>query len=159
MWGAMGAVLGAALSACSATQHRVPGVESPRATVDQLAWLVGVWQPRSGTGATEIWSRPEHGSLRGFSLTQKAGVVEEFELLAIESAGRSVVYLARPNGRIPSAAFALVELEGMRAVFANPAHDFPQRIGYERAGDELSAWIEGPGPEGVRRISWTWTRR
>ncbi len=147
------------LGGCGAAQHRVPGVEAVGASVDDLSWLVGVWEPKAGTGATEIWAETEDEVLRGFSVAHQGGMVEEFELLAIEPAGKSVVYLARPNGRSPSSAFALVDLEGMRAVFSNPAHDFPQRIGYERVGDELSAWIEGPGPEGVRRIAWTWTLR
>lgn len=147
------------LTGCTAARQPVRGVESVRAGVDQLDWLVGVWTPKSGTGATEVWAEAEDGVLRGFSVAQRGGAVEDYELLAVEPAGKSVVYLARPNGRKPSSAFALVELEGTRAVFANPAHDFPQRIGYERVSDELSAWIEGPGPEGVRRIAWTWTLR
>ncbi|MCL4220967.1 MAG: hypothetical protein KJZ65_06325 [Phycisphaerales bacterium] len=149
----------AVLAGCSAARHRVPGVESVHAGVDRLSWLVGVWEPRAGTGATEVWAQAEDGVLRGFSLAMKGGAVEDYELLAIEPAGRSVVYLARPNGLTPSSAFALVELDGTRAVFANPAHDFPQRVGYEREGNVLSAWIEGPGSEGVKRIAWTWTRR
>jgi hypothetical protein len=27
--------------------------------------------------------------------------------------------------------------------FANPQHDFAKRIGYQRAGDALTAWIDG----------------
>jgi hypothetical protein len=42
---------------------------------------------------------------------------------------------------------------------ANPAHDFPQRIGYLRRGaDSLVAWIEGPGTSGVRRVEYPMRR-
>jgi hypothetical protein len=39
------------------------------------------------------------------------------------------------------------------AVFENSGHDFPQRIGYQRAGsDSLLAWIEGTVDGRVRRV-------
>lgn len=147
------------LAGCAAQPHRVNGVQAVRAQVDQLAWLVGVWQPTSPGGPTEVWAAPENHTLHGFSVSHHDNAVDEFELLAIQQRGRSVVYLARPNGLTPSTPFALVEIGAASAVFANPQHDFPQRIGYSRDGDELTAWIEGPGPEGPRRLSWQWSRR
>lgn len=149
----------ALLAGCAAQPHRINGVRPVRAEVDQLAWIVGVWQPTSPGGPTEIWAAPEHGTLRGFSVSHQEDAVDEFELLAIEQHARSVVYLARPNGLTPSTPFALVEIGPASVVFANPDNDFPQRIGYQRTADQLTAWIEGPGPEGTRRISWTWSRR
>jgi hypothetical protein len=48
-------------------------------------------------------------------------------------------------------------LSGCRAVFANPEHDYPQRIIYWRDGDDsLCARIEGQRDGQVRTSSWSW---
>lgn len=44
--------------------------------------------------------------------------------------GNGIVYLASPGGRCPATLFRLETLKGEYVVFANPAHDFPQRIEY-----------------------------
>lgn len=48
-------------------------------------------------------------------------------------------------------------------VFENLAHDFPKRIGYEPGTgdqlDQLTAWIEGPAPDGsVKRLVYRYKR-
>lgn len=144
------------LTGCAAQPHRVEGVRPVHAQASDLAWIVGIWHPTVPGGPTEVWAEAEGGSLRGFSVSHEGDLVDEFELLTIEQNGRGLVYLARPNGIAPSTPFALVEVGPTSAVFANPQNDFPQRIGYERTGEGLSAWIEGPGQDGTRRISWTW---
>jgi hypothetical protein len=42
--------------------------------------------------------------------------------------------------------------------FENPKHDFPQRIGYERKGNALLAWIEGTQDGKVRRLEFPYLR-
>ena len=44
------------------------------------------------------------------------------------------------------------------AVFENPAHDFPQEVGYRRDGDNLLAWIRGTQNGKERRIEFPYTR-
>ena len=81
-----------------------------------------------------------------------------FEFLRIETAGPSLVYVAQPGGRPPTR-FPLAETGARRAVFANPQHDFPQRILYwlDDAG-ALHARIEGPQNGKTVSQEWTWTR-
>ena len=43
-------------------------------------------------------------------------------------------------------------------MFANAAHDFPQRIGYRRRGDRLDAWIEGTVDGRARRVEFPYVR-
>ena len=41
----------------------------------------------------------------------------------------------------PAVPFRLAAAEGTSVSFENPAHDFPQRIRYERSGDTLTATL------------------
>jgi len=45
-----------------------------------------------------------------------------------------------------------------RIVFENAQHDFPQRIGYERKGASLLAWIEGAQNGKPRHIEFPYVR-
>jgi hypothetical protein len=55
--------------------------------------------------------------------------------------------------------FAPKIVEANRAVWENPAHDFPQRILYTRvATDTLVARIEGRTPSGDRSLEWRMSR-
>lgn len=144
---------------CASQRHRISGVQPVQAGISQLDWLVGTWEPLSGSGATEVWAVPEATTMRGFNFATEAGRVADFEILSIEADAGSLVYLARPNGSLPATAFVLVEMGAMSATFANPEHDFPQRVGYVRRGDVLTGWIEGPWIAGTKRAEWKWKRR
>src|SRR6202007_1922331 len=43
-------------------------------------------------------------------------------------------------------------------MFENLEHDFPQRVGYRRAGSALTAWIEGTQDGNIRRIDFSYHR-
>ena len=54
-----------------------------------------------------------------------------------------LVFDARPGGR-PAVSFTAAELTDSSVVFENAEHDFPQKIGYRKNGDNtVLAWIEG----------------
>jgi hypothetical protein len=58
-------------------------------------------------------------------------------------------------------AFPLVSVTDDTVVFENPDHDFPQRITYQRNGDDsVTATVEAPGRDGgePRRIVLEFTR-
>ena len=81
-----------------------------------------------------------------------------FEFLRIESDQDGLVYLASPRGR-PATPFRLVESAKARVVFANPQHDFPQRILYWLAEDGLlHARIEGEQRGKPASEEWAWRR-
>ena len=111
----------------------------------------------------EIWTSAAGGALVGLhkDVSTRGGTARmvSFEFLRIEGGPEGIAYVAQPGGHPPTR-FALIEQADRRVVFANPAHDFPQRILYwlDAAG-ALHARVEGP--KGGRTVGqeWTWTRR
>ncbi|MDX1501238.1 MAG: DUF6265 family protein, partial [Thermoanaerobaculia bacterium] len=112
-----------------------------------LAWMAGCWEGQGGGGANrECWTAPGGGLMLGVSrVVGEAGT--QFEFLRIASVDGGLALLASPGGK-PPVAFRLVESADGLAVFSNPDHDFPQRIGYRREGDEMRARVEAVGPDG-----------
>jgi hypothetical protein len=111
----------------------------------------------------EIWTSADGGALVGLhkDVSTRGGAARmvSFEFLRIEAGPDGVAYVAQPGGRPPTR-FPLVESGPRRAVFANPAHDFPQRILYwlDAAG-ALHARVEGPKDGKTVGQEWTWTKR
>ncbi|SFS37163.1 DUF6265 family protein [Brevundimonas viscosa] len=125
-------------------------------TPDALAWMSGYWLScEDGREVSETWSDPRGGLLAGRGKTFQSGEAT-FELSHIGPRQDGLAYFARPNGRAATV-FAATEIGDNRAVFENPAHDFPTRIVYEREGEILSARIEGE-MEG-RPVSMGWRFR
>ena len=54
--------------------------------------------------------------------------------------------------------FPAVEASGTRVVFENAAHDFPQRVIYERDGDVLKARIEGDMGGQQQAMAWEYRK-
>jgi hypothetical protein len=139
-----------------------PGL-SPQ-NVAEIAWLEGHWIGTDGPmQMEEIWTSAAGGALLGLhkDVVTRTGAARmvSFEFLRIEAGADGIAYVAQPGGRPPTR-FALVESGPRRVVFANPAHDFPQRILYwlDDAG-ALHARIEGPKDGKTVSQEWTWTRR
>jgi hypothetical protein len=126
--------------------------------VDSLAWMAGTWHGRDadGTEMEETWMPPKGGTLLGLHRDVAGGKTVSFEFMRIAQGPEGIVYWASPQGRAATP-FKLAESGPRRAVFANPAHDFPKRILYwiDGAG-ALHARIEGDGTAGA--MEWTWTR-
>lgn len=128
-------------------------------TVEQLSWLSGQWLGQEGERRMEEhYMRPAGGVIVGMSRTVRPGREPEVEFIRIAPGpDGQLAYHAHPLGQSP-ARFPLVESGPGLAVFANPAHDFPQKITYRRTGDRLSATIEGPGKDGKpKQFGWSWT--
>jgi hypothetical protein len=135
----------------------------PPAAATSLAWMAGHWAGTAGPlRMDEIWTAPDGGALVGLhkdvSVAPGPPRMVSFEFLRIETAGDSLVYVAQPGGRPPTR-FPLAEIGNRRAVFANPAHDFPQRILYwlDDAG-ALHARVEGPQGGKTVGEEWTWIK-
>jgi hypothetical protein len=156
------------IAALSWVQSQAPSAApspgpSPRKIAD-LAWLEGHWVGSDGPlQMEEIWTSAAGGVLVGLhkDVTTRGGTAQKvwFEFQRIESGAEGIAYVAQPGGQSPTR-FALIEQADRRVVFANPAHDFPQRILYwlDDAG-ALHARIEGPKDGKTVGQEWTWTRR
>ncbi len=115
-----------------------------KAAIGDLAWVAGAWvgTRSSGSSIEERWSPPLGGAMLAVSRTvNTSGKMVAFEYLRIVERDGGLVYIAQPGGDKPTE-FVLTELEGTRAVFENPRHDYPKRIVYELSAEGgLSATI------------------
>ncbi len=132
---------------------------SPSPVAAPPDWIAGNWlRCEDGARISETWTGAGTGLLVGHGLTQgPRGTSFEFLRIAPkdEAAGSGYAYFASPGGAAPIA-FDLVSSGPESVVFENAAHDFPQRIVYERKGDALSARIELI--DGGNAMSWTYQR-
>jgi hypothetical protein len=122
----------------AAADDRAP---SP-ADLSVVAFLSGVWQhEQDGAFVEEVWTAPRGDLMLGTNRTIRPGKATQWEHLRLVAENGEVVYWASPGGAAPTP-FRLVESGAGRAVFTNPDHDFPQRLTYERHGDQLVARVE-----------------
>jgi len=134
-------------------------VAAQTSSVDDLGWLAGCWSESSERGTVEeCWMAPRGGMMIGVNRTTRTGGQTSFEVLRIADSEKGLAYHASPGGQMPPTLFPLVESSQGRVVFANPEHDFPQRILYWLDGETLHARIEGDVDGETRSMEWTWTR-
>jgi hypothetical protein len=136
--------------------------EAPGSRLDDLAWMAGSWASKDGGKLSEEhWTGAAGGMMLGVHRDLEGGKAA-FEFLRIEERDGKVTYLASPQGR-PATPFELIENGALasapqRAVFANPDHDFPQRILYWREGESLCAAVEGPIDGETVSERWCWSK-
>lgn len=137
--------LGAATALAWPLTHRqaLQGV-----SLRQLAWFTGCWAYTSPRVIIEEhWTSPAGGSMLGISRTLRRNPGGDstiaWEFIRLYERGTDLVYAAQPHNQ-PAAEFVSERVSDTEAVFANPAHDFPQRIIYRKVRhDSLRARIEG----------------
>jgi hypothetical protein len=162
------AAVAAFFVACAPAQSAAPASRGPTTAardasagdVSRLDWLEGHWfGSDDGTETEEHWTSAAGGALLGMHKDVENGRMTSFEFLRIERTGTGTIYFASPRGSAVTP-FTLVDAANRRAVFANDAHDFPQRIGYwvDGAG-ALHARIEGTLHGEAKSKEWTWQRR
>jgi len=132
---------------------------APRTGISRAAWLAGCWQAVSPRRTVEeSWMAPRGRSMIGVSRTVQGDSLAEYELVVLREQGAVLVYEAHPSGQ-PGAVFRSRELTDSSVVFENPAHDYPQRIGYRRVGtDSLLVWIDGAIGGRPRRVDFQYRR-
>ena len=129
----------------------------PTAPVAMPAWMAGAWIMRAGENrAEEYWTPADGGVMIGAGKSFAGDRLRSFEHMRIAPGedGR-LHFFASPDGA-PFSAFAMVEQGDGNITFANPAHDYPQRIRYWREGDTLNAEISLA--DGSRPMRWRFTR-
>lgn len=120
--------------------------QAQRPATNRFAWMEGCWAGDRGPARSqEIWVAVNADLMLGMGMTTTPGKPAEFEFLRIESRGGKPAYIAQPQG-VPPTAFELQPAQSGTdsALFANPAHDFPKRVGYRRVdASSLLAFIDG----------------
>jgi Domain of unknown function (DUF6265) len=130
------------------------------ASLDRLAWMVGTWSGTDNDGfeMVEHWTDSKGGVMLGLHRDVKAGKAVSFEFMRIQATPGGIVLFASPRGAPPTP-FPMAEIGDRRIVFANPEHDFPQRIIYRLTPDgSLNARVEGAVKGKTRSEEWTWKR-
>ncbi len=119
------------------------------------AWMAGAWALSDGDRWTEeFWTAPRGGVMLGASREGQGDVLRTWEAIRIVRKDDGMLaYVPMPNGGAP-VEFALVRQDARSIEFANPAHDFPQRIRYWREGDRLHAEIALI--DGSRAFTWSY---
>lgn len=126
----------------------------------QLAWLAGCWAHESGeAGSVEHWLPLAGGTMLGIGRTVRNGKTVEHEFLQIRlNAEGKVVYVALPSGQ-KEATFTATSIGERTVTFANPQHDFPQRIIYRALPEgRLAARIEGMRDGNLRGVDFPMKR-
>lgn len=131
----------------------------PGSGIDGAAWLQGCWEAVSpGRVVEEQWMAPHGGSMLGMSRTVRGGRLTGHELIVLREQGDGLAYEAHPSGQAATV-FTSVTVSDTVLLFENPAHDFPQRVGYRRIGaDSLLAWIDGTAGGETRRVAFGYAR-
>jgi hypothetical protein len=126
--------------------------------IERVAWLQGCWESVSGDRIIEEqWTAPRAGTMLEVGRTVRGTTLVEYEFVVLRERDDRLAYLAHPSGQ-PAAEFLSIVIDPDRVVFENQGHDFPQRVGYQRNGAMLDAWIEGTQDGKNRRVDFHYKR-
>ena len=130
--------------------------------VANLEWLEGHWREDDTRVhnlvrfTEEVWIEGKAGAMFGINRSVRDRATLSFEYMRIVEEDGQLVFIAQPNGAAPSR-FPMVSHGPNEIVFANPEHDYPQRIVYRREGPRLTGTISLA--DGSRPMSWTFRLR
>jgi len=133
-------------------------------SMEPFKWLLGDWQSERKSGVmTESWARVNDSSFEGKSyMTSREGtqkVLEEMQLVYRKKAYHFISAVPGQNKELP-VSFAINDFSYNHFLAENPAHDFPQRIKYERIKkDSLHAWIDGGLSNADQRVDFYFSRK
>jgi hypothetical protein len=136
----------------------VPGSSQTVTGIHRAAWLQGCWEHITpARSVEESWTAAKGGTMIGVGRTIRDGKMTSHEMIVLREQGDRLAYEAHPSGQAP-ATFLSTRINASELVFENPAHDFPQEVGYRRDGDSLRAWTRGTLNGKERRIEFPYTR-
>lgn len=106
------------------------------------AFLMGCWEHRNEARWTqECWTDPRAGQMMGSGRSGNGDRLIGWEWMRIVRADDgSIAFLGSPGGVAPTT-FAARTVTPTSVEFANPAHDYPQRIRYEIKDGQLEAEV------------------
>jgi hypothetical protein len=135
------------------------GAPAEPAKVADLGWMAGTWVQAGENGAVtrETWLPAQDGLAAGASVASRPGRKPFREFMTLHDAPEGPVFTAFIDGQPPTP-FTLVSSDAGRFVFENKAHDFPQRVIYQRCGQDLCAAVEGEIDGKARTQTWRYTR-
>lgn len=109
-------------------------------------WLVGSWvrtNDAEGKTTFEHWVKKSDSEYIGLGFTmQKSDTVWQENVRLAKAAEGWSFDVTQKGGTIPTQ-FRLILIEKDRFVCENQENEFPKKIGYQKNGDKLHAWISG----------------
>ncbi|MES2058647.1 MAG: DUF6265 family protein, partial [Pseudomonadota bacterium] len=113
----------------------------------------GCWIMQAGQKWTEeCWTSPRAAMMLGSGRSGTGDKLQSWEANQIlPDADGKPVFWASPDGGT-RVAFPMLSQGASEIIFANPAHDYPQRIRYWREGETLNAEISLA--DGSRPMRW-----
>ena len=136
------------------------GFAQQQRPIDGARFLEGCWERRAGARTVEEqWMKARGGMMMGMSRSVRGDTVAEYEFLRLFERSDALVFAAQPSGQEP-AEFKSMKVAKGEIVFANPQHDFPQRVIYRLSprGDSLLARIEGTIDGAGRGVDFRYAR-
>nr|WP_299908973.1 DUF6265 family protein [Sphingomonas bacterium] len=140
----------AAIAGSTATARPDPASTQP-------GWMAGCWEQASGTQWTEeCWMGARGGIMLGAGRSGVGENLRDWEATQILAGpDGKLAYWASPDGGA-RVSFPMVSQGPKEIVFANPAHDYPQRIRYWLDGETLNAEISLI--DGSNAMRWSYRR-
>jgi hypothetical protein len=122
------------------------------ASLADLRWLLGEWTAvGSKASFHESWAElgPHTFEGSGIERAKTDGAVKGSEVLRLVEMAGDIFYISKVTHNDLPVAFRLTGCKEGRFVFENPAHDFPRRLEYRRAGhDRLAVHVTDGGEKG-----------
>lgn len=131
--------------------------QAAAATLPMPAFLTGCWEQRQGNRWTEeCWTAPRGGLMIGSGRTGTGDRIDHWEYMRIERGADGVLaFHGSPRGA-PAVAFKASEVSARHITFANPGHDFPQRVRYVATADGIDAEVSLA--DGTKPQRWRYRR-
>lgn len=143
-----------ALFFCAALPLLAAASDVPEAPAPN--WIAGAWSETQGTDWTEeYWTSMRGGIMIGAGRSGKGEKLNGWEQPRItRDADGSLTFWGSPGGAKP-VPFRMISSGPQEIVFANPAHDYPQRVRYWREGKLLNAEISLA--DGSKAMRWSYS--
>jgi ABC-type sugar transport system substrate-binding protein len=122
------------------------------------AFLSGCWEQRSDDGrwTEECWTDTRGGLMIGSGRDGKGDQVRHWEWMRIErGADGSLTFYGSPKG-VAAVSFKAIEADAKSITFANPDHDYPQRVRYVVTNTGLDAEVSLA--DGSKPNRWSYRR-
>lgn len=150
--------------ACLLLQACGNDANNEESKLDTISWILGFWEMSTPEGTvTESWIRTSDSTYSGIGkFMDSSGKVASTEEILIVLRDGKLLYIpvvSNQNSGKPII-FSESQLSDSAIVFENEAHDFPQRITYNKPAEgTMLAFIEGDINGEQQRIDFPYTKK
>jgi hypothetical protein len=119
--------------------------------LSDLKWLLGDWQvTNENTIVKESWKQVSNKTFEGSgqSIDRKTGKIKFSESMRIVAMSDNIFYLAKVKENKFPVSFQLTMCDNKLALFENPEHDFPKKLGFYMDKDDLVVDVLGKDDKG-----------